>query len=232
MWGRLSDVFGRKITLLACVAIFLVGSLACALAQTMLQLIIFRGMQGVGGGGLLTLVLIVRRPTVPSDLRTLTFVWQQIVSDIVSLKDRGKYQGASARSLISRPQHRSRLATQASPRRQSWSATASDLYWGASWWKSCHGGGCSGSVSRALPASFLAGIRPPPLPACLPLRSRYLSAHFLHCTTTDTLALGRSADWRRRHGRDRPLPPSESGQGLDEGVSACSLSGAHRYYTY
>ena len=42
----------------------------------MLQLIIFRGLQGVGGGGLLTLVLI-------------------IVSDIVSLKDRGKYQGAS-----------------------------------------------------------------------------------------------------------------------------------------
>jgi MFS family permease len=60
VWGRLSDVFGRKITLIICVVIFTIGSLACALAQTMLQLIIFRGMQGFGGGGLLTLVLIVR----------------------------------------------------------------------------------------------------------------------------------------------------------------------------
>ncbi|GAA5840937.1 hypothetical protein JCM9279_001265 [Rhodotorula babjevae] len=81
VWGRLSDVFGRKITLLSCVAIFLVGSLACALAKSMLQLIIFRGLQGVGGGGLLTLVLI-------------------IVSDIVSLKDRGKYQGLTEATIL------------------------------------------------------------------------------------------------------------------------------------
>ncbi|GAA5826068.1 hypothetical protein JCM3770_005229 [Rhodotorula araucariae] len=81
VWGRLSDVFGRKVTLLACVAIFLIGSLACALAKTMLQLIIFRGLQGVGGGGLLTLVLI-------------------IVSDIVSLKDRGKYQGITEATIL------------------------------------------------------------------------------------------------------------------------------------
>ncbi|GAA5852322.1 hypothetical protein JCM8547_006738 [Rhodosporidiobolus lusitaniae] len=95
VWGRLSDVLGRKVTLLTCLAIFLIGSLACALAKTILQLIvwpissgrtllygkltslfhqIFRGMQGFGGGGLLTLVLI-------------------IVSDILSLKDRGLYQG-------------------------------------------------------------------------------------------------------------------------------------------
>ncbi|KAK4701011.1 hypothetical protein P7C70_g5223, partial [Phenoliferia sp. Uapishka_3] len=74
VWGRLSDVFGRKYTLLACVTFFTIGSLACAVAQSMTQLIVFRGLQGVGGGGLLTLVLI-------------------IVSDIVSLKERGKYQG-------------------------------------------------------------------------------------------------------------------------------------------
>ncbi|BGP38777.1 hypothetical protein JCM10450v2_002731 [Rhodotorula kratochvilovae] len=81
VWGRLSDVFGRKITLLACVTIFLIGSLACALAKTMLQLIVFRGLQGAGGGGLLTLVLI-------------------IVSDIVSLKDRGKYQGITEATIL------------------------------------------------------------------------------------------------------------------------------------
>ncbi len=54
--------------------VFLIGSLACALAQTMIQLIIFRAIQGLGGGGILTLSMI-------------------IVSDVVSLKDRGKYQG-------------------------------------------------------------------------------------------------------------------------------------------
>ncbi|KAK4058352.1 hypothetical protein OIO90_000510 [Microbotryomycetes sp. JL221] len=74
LWGRASDIFGRKITLIACVVVFLLGSLACALAQSMTQLIIFRGLQGAGGGGLLTLVLIV-------------------ISDICSLRERGRYQG-------------------------------------------------------------------------------------------------------------------------------------------
>lgn len=72
--GRLSDIFGRKAALLVFLAIFTLGSLACALAQSMIQLIIFRALAGVGGGALLTLVLI-------------------IVSDIVSLRERGKYQG-------------------------------------------------------------------------------------------------------------------------------------------
>ncbi|GAA5965979.1 hypothetical protein JCM8115_004783 [Rhodotorula mucilaginosa] len=76
IWGRLSDVFGRKVTLLACVVVFIIGSLACAVAQTMIQLIVFRGMQGFGGGGLITLTLI-------------------IISDVVSLRDRGKYQGVT-----------------------------------------------------------------------------------------------------------------------------------------
>ncbi|KAK4331764.1 LOW QUALITY PROTEIN: Major facilitator superfamily domain-containing protein, partial [Rhodotorula toruloides] len=81
VWGRLSDIFGRKYTLMLCVLIFAIGSLACALARTMVQLIIFRGMQGVGGAGLLTLVLI-------------------IVSDIVSLKERGKYQGVTEITIM------------------------------------------------------------------------------------------------------------------------------------
>ncbi|BGO90403.1 hypothetical protein NBRC10512_004112 [Rhodotorula toruloides] len=81
VWGRLSDIFGRKYTLMLCVLIFAIGSLACALARTMVQLIVFRGMQGVGGAGLLTLVLI-------------------IVSDIVSLKERGKYQGVTEITIM------------------------------------------------------------------------------------------------------------------------------------
>ncbi|GAA5898910.1 MDR family MFS transporter [Sporobolomyces salmoneus] len=81
IWARLSDVFGRKVTLIACVTGFAIGSLACAVAQTMIQLIVFRGIQGVGGGGLITLVLI-------------------IVSDVVSLKDRGKYQGITEMTIL------------------------------------------------------------------------------------------------------------------------------------
>ncbi|WVW82409.1 hypothetical protein I302_104416 [Kwoniella bestiolae CBS 10118] len=74
IYGRVSDIFGRKFTLLGCLLIFLLGSLACALAQSMIQLIIFRAIQGIGGGGILTLSMI-------------------IISDVVSIKERGKYQG-------------------------------------------------------------------------------------------------------------------------------------------
>ncbi|KAI0701349.1 MFS general substrate transporter [Cytidiella melzeri] len=74
LYGRWSDIFGRKQVLLVSLSVFLVFSLACALARTMTQLIIFRALQGIGGGAIITMVLI-------------------IVSDIVSLKDRGKYQG-------------------------------------------------------------------------------------------------------------------------------------------
>ena len=81
IWARLSDVFGRKVTLIACVILFAIGSLACAVSQTMTQLIVFRGLQGAGGGGLLTLVLI-------------------IVSDVVSLRDRGKYQSITEANIL------------------------------------------------------------------------------------------------------------------------------------
>lgn len=59
VYGRLSDIFGRKSVLLGSLIIFLFGSLACALAQTMIQLIIFRAIQGLGGGGILTLAMII-----------------------------------------------------------------------------------------------------------------------------------------------------------------------------
>lgn len=51
LYGRWSDVFGRKVVMLFALAVFLVFSLACALAQTMIQLIVFRAFQGIGGGG-------------------------------------------------------------------------------------------------------------------------------------------------------------------------------------
>ncbi|PFH61102.1 hypothetical protein XA68_18256 [Ophiocordyceps unilateralis] len=74
LYGRLSDIWSRKVILLIGLAIFFVGSLASSLARSVLQLTVFRAFTGVGGGGLMT-------------------VAQLIVSDVVPLRERGKYQG-------------------------------------------------------------------------------------------------------------------------------------------
>lgn len=74
LYGRLSDIWSRKVILLIGLVVFFVGSLAASLAQSAIQLIVFRAITGVGGGGLMT-------------------VAQMIVSDIVPLRERGKYQG-------------------------------------------------------------------------------------------------------------------------------------------
>jgi MFS family permease len=74
LYGRLSDIWSRKVILLIGLAIFFLGSLASSLAQSVLQLTIFRAFTGIGGGGLMT-------------------VAQLIVSDVVPLRERGKYQG-------------------------------------------------------------------------------------------------------------------------------------------
>lgn len=74
LWGKLGDQFGRKKLFLTCIAIFLVGSMLCGIAQDMLQLILARGFQGLGGGGLMVLA-------------------SAIIGDVVSPRERGKYQG-------------------------------------------------------------------------------------------------------------------------------------------
>lgn len=84
LYGRLSDIWSRKVILLTGMAIFFFGSLASSLAQSVLQLTIFRAFTGIGGGGLMT-------------------VAQLIVSDVVPLRERGKYQGILVRrNVISR----------------------------------------------------------------------------------------------------------------------------------
>src|SRR3954463_9747914 len=50
LYGKLSDIHGRRAMLLTSIALFLVGSLACAMAPSMLALILARGLQGIGGG--------------------------------------------------------------------------------------------------------------------------------------------------------------------------------------
>nr|WP_254802655.1 MFS transporter [Kitasatospora sp. SUK 42] len=74
LWGKLGDMYGRKRFFQASIVIFLLGSVLCGIAQNMGELIAFRALQGLGGGGLLVLS-------------------QAIVGDLVSPRDRGKYQG-------------------------------------------------------------------------------------------------------------------------------------------
>ncbi|MFG2346679.1 MDR family MFS transporter [Streptomyces phaeochromogenes] len=74
LWGKLGDQYGRKKLFQTAIVIFLIGSALCGMAQNMPQLIAFRALQGLGGGGLIVLSMA-------------------IVGDIVSPRERGKYQG-------------------------------------------------------------------------------------------------------------------------------------------
>ena len=66
LWGKVGDLLGRKRILLAAVTLFLVGSVACAAAQTMDQLLVARFVQGVGGGGIGTVSMAVIADIVPA----------------------------------------------------------------------------------------------------------------------------------------------------------------------
>jgi EmrB/QacA subfamily drug resistance transporter len=74
LWGKLGDQYGRKIFFQAAIVIFLCGSALSGLSQTMFELIAFRAVQGLGAGGLMVGA-------------------QAIVGDIVSPRERGRYQG-------------------------------------------------------------------------------------------------------------------------------------------
>jgi len=74
LYGKLSDIYGRKPFFLAAITIFLVGSVLCTVATTMYELAAFRAVQGIGAGGLFSLALA-------------------IIGDIVPARQRAKYQG-------------------------------------------------------------------------------------------------------------------------------------------
>jgi EmrB/QacA subfamily drug resistance transporter len=74
LYGKLSDQFGRRLLFQIAIGLFLVGSIAAGFSQSLTQLIIFRGIQGLGGGGLITMAYA-------------------IIGDILSPRERGRYTG-------------------------------------------------------------------------------------------------------------------------------------------
>lgn len=69
LYGKLGDLYGRKIVLQAAVVLFLAGSALCGIAQDMTQLIVLRALQGLGGGGLMVVTMAAIGDLVPPDRR-------------------------------------------------------------------------------------------------------------------------------------------------------------------
>jgi EmrB/QacA subfamily drug resistance transporter len=74
LWGKISDLYGRRHIFQAAILVFLAGSVLCGLSQNLPQLIAFRAIQGIGGGGLMSLAF-------------------SIIGDIIPPRERGRYQG-------------------------------------------------------------------------------------------------------------------------------------------
>jgi len=81
LYGKLSDIHGRRAMMLIAIGVYAAGSLACALAPSMLALILGRALQGLGGGGLMPLV-------------------QTIIGDVASPRDRPRYQAYTSSTFI------------------------------------------------------------------------------------------------------------------------------------
>src|SRR5262245_59560577 len=74
LWGKISDLYGRRHIFQVAIGIFVTGSVLCGLSQNLPELIGFRALQGVGGGGLMAIAL-------------------SIIGDIIPPRERGRYQG-------------------------------------------------------------------------------------------------------------------------------------------
>jgi EmrB/QacA subfamily drug resistance transporter len=81
LYGKLSDIHGRRRMMLVSVGVFVLGSALCAVASSMLALVLARGLQGLGGGGLISLA-------------------QTIIADILAPKERARYQAYIATVFV------------------------------------------------------------------------------------------------------------------------------------
>jgi EmrB/QacA subfamily drug resistance transporter len=82
LFGKLSDIYGRRVIVMAAIGIFIAGSVACALAPTFWMLVLARGLQGIGGGGLLPIA-------------------QTIIADLLSPRERPIIQGRTSIMFMS-----------------------------------------------------------------------------------------------------------------------------------
>ena len=82
LFGKLSDIYGRRAVLMLAIGIFVLGSIACALAPTIWLLVLARGLQGIGGGGLLPIA-------------------QTIIADLLSPRERPVIQGRTSIMFMS-----------------------------------------------------------------------------------------------------------------------------------
>src|SRR5258708_266069 len=73
VFGTLSDIYGRRVMIIVSLALFVAGSILCAMARNITVLILARGLEGLGGGGIMPVV-------------------QTVISDVVSPRERGQYQ--------------------------------------------------------------------------------------------------------------------------------------------
>src|ERR1700716_3922770 len=73
VFGTLSDIYGRRVMIIVSLSLFVAGSILCAVAPNITVLILARGLQGLGGGGIMPVV-------------------QTVISDVVSPRERGQYQ--------------------------------------------------------------------------------------------------------------------------------------------
>ncbi|OUM68842.1 hypothetical protein PIROE2DRAFT_68647 [Piromyces sp. E2] len=74
MYGKFADIFGRRAMMIFALAVFIISSIFCGMSGNMDTLIVFRGIQGIGGGGLMSLCMI-------------------IIADVIPIRKRGQYMG-------------------------------------------------------------------------------------------------------------------------------------------
>ena len=129
LYGKLGDLYGRKVVLQGALVIFLIGSALCGQAQGMTELIAFRAIQGLGGGGLMVSA-------------------QAAIGDVVSPRERGRYIGPLRRRLRGRQRRRAadrRLLHHAT--RAGAGSSTSTCRWGCSPW-SCSPSTLPGASER------------------------------------------------------------------------------------